>query len=114
MPPIDLIVCGSVAVNRSGARIGKGGGYSDLEFALATQAGLITKRTTIITTVHPLQVVDDDLPMTKHDIPVDYVVTPEETIACKPLYKRPKGIYWEMLPEEKRAGIPVLTKGPEK
>src|SRR5262245_37242644 len=31
---IDLIVCGSVAVNRKGARVGKGGGYSDLEFAL--------------------------------------------------------------------------------
>src|SRR5262245_58736277 len=27
---IDLIVCGSVAVNRQGARVGKGGGYSDL------------------------------------------------------------------------------------
>ncbi len=34
MPHIDLIVCGTVAVNRDGARIGKGGGYSDLEFAL--------------------------------------------------------------------------------
>src|SRR5262245_3276863 len=31
---IDFIVCGSVAVNRKGARVGKGGGYSDLEFAL--------------------------------------------------------------------------------
>jgi 5-formyltetrahydrofolate cyclo-ligase len=34
MRPIDLVVCGSVAVNRSGARIGKGAGYSDLEVAL--------------------------------------------------------------------------------
>src|SRR5919197_5062589 len=30
---IDLIVAGSVAVNARGARVGKGGGYSDLEFA---------------------------------------------------------------------------------
>lgn len=29
--PIDLVVCGSVAVNRHGQRIGKGAGYSDLE-----------------------------------------------------------------------------------
>jgi 5-formyltetrahydrofolate cyclo-ligase len=28
------VVCGSVAVNRQGARVGKGGGFSDLEFAL--------------------------------------------------------------------------------
>ncbi len=34
---IDLVVCGSVAVNRQGARVGKGGGYSDLEFALLTE-----------------------------------------------------------------------------
>ena len=34
---IDLIICGSVAVNRKGARVGKGGGYSDLEFALLTE-----------------------------------------------------------------------------
>ena len=32
---IDLIVAGSVAVHPTGARLGKGGGYSDLEFALA-------------------------------------------------------------------------------
>jgi len=30
IPQIDLIVAGSVAVNRRGSRIGKGGGYSDL------------------------------------------------------------------------------------
>ncbi|MER6108583.1 5-formyltetrahydrofolate cyclo-ligase [Streptomyces hirsutus] len=29
--PLDLIVLGSVAVNRDGARIGKGAGYSDIE-----------------------------------------------------------------------------------
>ena len=37
MRKIDLIICGSVAVNRNGARVGKGGGYSDLEFALLTE-----------------------------------------------------------------------------
>ncbi|MCA1670945.1 MAG: 5-formyltetrahydrofolate cyclo-ligase [Actinobacteria bacterium] len=29
MRPVDLIVCGSVAVNREGVRIGKGAGYSE-------------------------------------------------------------------------------------
>jgi 5-formyltetrahydrofolate cyclo-ligase len=31
MDHIDLVVCGSVAVDHTGARIGKGGGYSDIE-----------------------------------------------------------------------------------
>ena len=34
LPPVDLVVCGSVAVNAEGVRIGKGGGFSDLEFGL--------------------------------------------------------------------------------
>jgi 5-formyltetrahydrofolate cyclo-ligase family len=36
---VDLVICGSVAVNRQGARVGKGGGFSDLEFALLVEAG---------------------------------------------------------------------------
>src|SRR5919106_5913408 len=56
---IDLIVCGSVAVNRQGARVGKGGGYSDLEFALLTEERKIGRDTPIVTTVHPVQVVNE-------------------------------------------------------
>ncbi len=39
MPRIDLIVAGAVAVGRDGSRVGKGGGFSDLEFALLTESG---------------------------------------------------------------------------
>ena len=38
MRPVDLVVCGSVAVNRRGVRVGKGAGYSDIEVALLTGA----------------------------------------------------------------------------
>src|SRR5712691_8021907 len=48
---IDLVVAGSVAVNARGARVGKGGGYSDLEFALARAVGAVDARTTLLTTV---------------------------------------------------------------
>src|SRR5215470_9206198 len=62
MKKIDLIVCGSVAVNRNGARVGKGGGYSDLEYALLRETKKVGAKTPIITTVHPLQIVSDEMP----------------------------------------------------
>ena len=114
MAPIDLIVCGTVAVNRSGVRIGKGGGFSDLEFALARQAGLIGDQTWVATTVHPVQVLDDDLPETEHDFRVDLVVTPDEVIRTRPGpgvgpgLRGPPGILWEHLEEDKIAAIPAL------
>jgi 5-formyltetrahydrofolate cyclo-ligase len=51
LQPVDLVVCGSVAVNREGPRVGKGGGFSDLEFALLVEAGLIGTETVVATTV---------------------------------------------------------------
>jgi 5-formyltetrahydrofolate cyclo-ligase len=105
---IDLVVCGSVAVNRQGARVGKGGGYSDLEFALLTQEKKIGAKTPIVTSVHALQLIDQEIPMTEHDIPLSAIVTPAETIEVKARFPRPKGIYWNMLPQEKIDAIPVL------
>ncbi len=107
---IDLVVCGSVAVNRHGARVGKGGGYSDLEFALLTEEGKIGPKTPIVTSVHPLQIVDEKIPMTEHDIPLSAIATPTETIDLQPPFARPQGIYWHLLPQEKIDDIPVLAR----
>lgn len=108
MRPVDLVVCGSVAVNRDGARLGKGAGYSDIEMALLQEAGLIGLHTVIATTVHPLQVLSEALPETEHDFSVDLIVTPDEVIECGPP-RRPHGLYWEHLTTEKIASIPVLA-----
>lgn len=105
--PIDLVVCGSVAVNRRGVRIGKGAGYSDIEVALLAQADLISPETTIVTTVHPLQVIEDDLPETNHDFSVDMIVTTDEVITCTPP-RRPSGLHWEDLSADQIAAMPVL------
>lgn len=108
MQPVDLVVCGSVAVNRQGVRLGKGAGYSDIEVALLQEAGLIGPGTTIVTTVHTSQVVDDELPKTKHDFSVDLIVTPDEVIQCGPS-RRPQGLYWDSLSREKIEAIPILA-----
>jgi 5-formyltetrahydrofolate cyclo-ligase len=108
MRPVDLVVCGSVAVNRQGARLGKGAGYSDIEVALLHEAGLIGPATTIVTTVHALQVVDEELPETRHDFRVDLIVTPEAVITCASA-RRPSRLYWDDLSSEKIATIPALA-----
>jgi len=108
MRRVDMVVCGSVAVNRRGARLGKGAGYSDIEVALLQEAGLIGPSTVIVTTVHPLQVIDDVMPETEHDFSVDLIVTPSEVIECEP-QRRPSGLYWNHLTAAKIAAIPVLA-----
>ncbi len=111
MRPIDLIVCGSLAVTRQGARLGHGGGYGDLEYALLRAEGKIREYTPILTTIHPVQIVDERLPMRGHDIPVDFLITPEQVIAAPSLHPRPRGVIWEILQEEKILSIPLLRKG---
>ncbi|MFF2657312.1 5-formyltetrahydrofolate cyclo-ligase [Kitasatospora sp. NPDC058032] len=108
LAPVDLVVLGSVAVDRTGARIGKGAGYSDIEAALLTEAGLITEKTVFVTTVHRLQVVDA-VPTEAHDVKVDLIITPETVIPC-PGPRAPAQLRWEELPEEKIAAIPALAK----
>ena len=109
MQPIDLLVCGSVAVNAHGARLGKGAGYSDIEFALLAEAGLIDEQTIIATTVDELQVLDEDLPERDHDFRVDLVVTPRRVIRCDAA-KRPTGLDWRLLRAEQFAAIPALQR----
>ena len=109
MRHIDLVVCGTVAVNRKGVRVGKGGGFSDLEFGLLAERGLVDADTVIATTVHPLQVLDGDLPETGHDFRVDLVVTPDEVIRCRRAH-RPPGILWDHLDLGKVDQIPALAR----
>lgn len=110
MKKIDLVVVGCVAVNKKGAKVGKGGGYSDLEYALGREYGIVSENTLIITTVHPIQIIEKDIPMEKHDIPLDYIITTDEIIKTEERYIKPKGIYWDILTEEKINSIPILKK----
>jgi 5-formyltetrahydrofolate cyclo-ligase len=112
LSPVDLVVIGSVAASADGARLGKGGGFADLEFALAATAGLIGPHTVCVTTVHEIQVRPaGTIPLTGHDVPVDFVITPERVIDCRTRQApRPAtGICWDDLTEAKIAAIPLLT-----
>jgi len=110
IPQIDLIVAGSVAVNKKGSRIGKGGGYSDLEYAIGWEFGFVKEDVVILTTVHSLQIMDGDLPETDHDFRIDFIVTSEEIISTGREGGRPKGIIRDDLTEKKIAEIPILEE----
>ncbi|RLF46524.1 MAG: 5-formyltetrahydrofolate cyclo-ligase [Thermoplasmata archaeon] len=104
MKKVDLIIAGSVAVNKKGARVGKGGGYSDIEYAIAREVGIVSEDTPVITTVHDIQVINEEIPMKEHDVPIDYIITPTRIIKTERVYEKPHGIIWEILDKE----LPVL------
>ena len=110
LPDIDFVLTGSVAVNLSGARVGKGGGYSDLEYGLLIEAGKIDDHTTVATTAHPIQIVREHLPVTDHDLPVDLIATPRAVIEVERQYPRPRGILWNHLQPPQIREIPILER----
>jgi 5-formyltetrahydrofolate cyclo-ligase len=111
MEPVDLVVTGCVAVGEDGARLGKGGGFSDLEFALAAAAGLVDVHTVVATTVHEVQVqAAGVIPTTAHDVAVDLVVTPDRVIRTKRGRRRVPKLDWRDLSDEKIAAIPLLGR----
>ena len=111
LEPVDLVVTGCVAVAEDGTRLGKGGGFSDLEFALACEAGMIGADTLVATTVHELQVLPAGaIPRTAHDVRVDLIVTPDRVIRVPRQGEWQAGrILWDELTDDKVAAIPLLS-----
>ena len=110
IPEIDFVLCGSVAVNLTGARLGKGGGFSDLEYGILIEEGKIDDHTVVATTVHPIQILREHLPVIDHDLPVDLVATPRAVIEVERQYRRPAGILWDHLQPPQIHEIPLLER----
>ncbi|XP_006813754.1 methenyltetrahydrofolate synthase domain-containing protein-like [Saccoglossus kowalevskii] len=106
---VDLVIIGSVAVSPQGYRIGKGEGYADMEFAMMTTMGAVTKDTVVITTVHDCQVMEIPAELFgTHDLKVDYILTPTKTLKCHGDLPKPTGINWSILTKQKLTEIPIL------
>lgn len=110
---VDLIVIGSVAVDpKTGARLGKGEGFAELEYGMLRYMGAIDDSTPVITSVHDQQLVDD-IPVAKlliHDVPVDIICTPTQVIFTNTAIPKPQGIYWDKLSPEKLSQIRILRQ----
>lgn len=145
---VDLVVVGSTAVcPETGARVGKGEGFAELEWGILSQRGnLDADKVLVVTTVHDSQVFDGGVEepwrslmqqqrqerdcegaggledgtnsqtpfgsLTRHDVPVDIIVTPTQIIRVPGETKLPKpsGVYWDLLSPQKLAQIRVLQE----
>ncbi|MCX8177918.1 MAG: 5-formyltetrahydrofolate cyclo-ligase [Candidatus Bathyarchaeota archaeon] len=76
IPRPDLIVEGSVAVDPHGHRLGKGGGYGDLEIGLLKR---VFGDIPVATTVHDIQLVEK-VPFGEKDEKISIIVTPTKVI----------------------------------
>lgn len=76
IPKPGLIVEGSVAVDNQGNRLGKGGGYGDLEIKTLKE---IFGPIPVISTVHDIQVVET-VPFEEKDEKVSIIVTPTRIV----------------------------------
>ena len=109
LPKPDLLVVGSVAVTREGLRIGKGEGYSEIEYGILRELNLVDETTPIVTTVHDSQIVDK-VPAEKHDLAVDVIVTPTQAFHASTGRERPKGIYWDLVNNDMLERMPILKE----
>ncbi|KAK8594124.1 hypothetical protein V6N13_125934 [Hibiscus sabdariffa] len=110
---VDVIVIGSVAVDpKTGARLGKGEGFAELEYGMLRYMGAIDDSTPVVTSVHDCQLVDE-IPVEKllvHDVPVDIICTPTQVIFTNTAISKPQGIYWDKLSPEKLGQIRILRE----
>jgi len=107
IPRVDLVVTGCVAVDRRGNRLGKGGGYAEIEYAILREIGALDEKTPVLTTIHDVQLVDH-VPREKHDLTVDIIITPTKTIRVEPRPPKPTGIYWDLLGDKKE--LPIIKE----
>ncbi len=79
--PIDLVVLGSVAVDRQGHRLSPHRGLGDPELRRLRESGWLKDNALLATIVHPLQFADDLAKwVTDADELVHLIVTPDEVI----------------------------------
>ena len=107
LPSVDLIITGCVAVTPKGKRVGKGHGYSDLEYAILGELG--HEAAPVATTVHDIQVIDD-VGVGAHDVQVELVATPTRLWHREGPSDGGGVIDWDLLSDEDLEKMPVLRR----
>jgi len=104
---IDVLVVGSMLVDKTGRRMGKKLEQVGVEYVLGK---LFTQSLVVITIVHDCQVVEHipESMFSAMDVPVDIIVTPSKVIRVKDRLPKPKEILWNKVTENMLHNIPAL------
>ena len=114
IPPVDLVVVATVACTRTGARLGKGKGYGEVEYGILREIGRVTEETPVATIVHDVQLVEEgEIPARElacHDLPVDIICTPTTVVRTRSSIRKPGGIFWDMIQDQMIKDIGALEE----
>eukprot|EP00401_Gymnodinium_catenatum_P079284 CAMPEP_0117541426 /NCGR_PEP_ID=MMETSP0784-20121206/44014_1 /TAXON_ID=39447 /ORGANISM="" /LENGTH=325 /DNA_ID=CAMNT_0005338123 /DNA_START=52 /DNA_END=1027 /DNA_ORIENTATION=+ len=114
IPRVDLVVVASVAVTMEGARLGKGKGYGEIEYAILREVGAVDATTPVATICHDEMVVANaDLPskvLAPHDLPVDVFCTPTRVVRAERQLAKPTGIIWDLVGRDMERDIGALVE----
>lgn len=86
--PVDLLILPGLAFDRSGRRLGRGGGYYDVFLKKYQKLAQERKwkQPLLVALSYSLQVVDEEsIPVTPYDVPVDVLVSPSGFIPISPV-----------------------------
>ncbi|KAH9773588.1 5-formyltetrahydrofolate cyclo-ligase [Citrus sinensis] len=86
--PVDLLILPGLAFDRSGGRLGRGGGYYDVFLKKYQKLAQEQKwkQPLLVALLYSLQLVDEEsIPVTPYDVPVDALVSPRGFIPISPV-----------------------------
>ncbi|KAI3389230.1 hypothetical protein SNEBB_007779 [Seison nebaliae] len=113
IPKLDMVIVGSIGVDEQGNQIGKGGGFSDLEYCILREYNIIDERTCIVGMVNENQIYEGYIShhlITPHDILLDYIITPQRIIKTKPIRPKPSKIIWNEISRQQIGRMFLLSK----
>ena len=106
----SLLVTGGSAVSSNGVRFGKGHGYFDFEWAVLSELDLTDDLSVVADVVHDCQFVNEVMPAERHDVVVDWVVTPTQAIHI-PQNSRQRGrVFWDMVPGTEFENLSIVSE----
>ena len=107
---LGLLITGGSAVTRQGLRVGKGHGFFDVECALFSELGVMDESSEIVDIVHDEQIVDLDVEASPHDVGVDWIVTPTQSIHVVDPVRGPGRIFWDLIPGTEFEHMPPIEE----